>query len=593
MYYEFCETFRLSAKGEIRRTEMFVRAFSLWYNDMHRLDDSERKYRMNRNHGKKQGVVNLILCALALAFTVFVFAPVEQYMLNQSEMWFNLGDIVPACLLCFVLLSALIICAGMAVPGRVRRVLTAVVLALALCLYLQGNFLNPDYGELDGRAVAWSDYTLYGILDTAFWIAVIIAMIWACRKHKKQFRRAARYLAAALLIIQGATLAAVLMTRPVENRRGDWIVSDRGQFVLGQDGNMVVFVVDACDLTYYPRILAEDPDALEELDGFTWYSDYAGSYSKTKMGLPYTLTGRWYENDQTIEDYIDSCYRDVPLYGRLREAGWNIRLYTAETYMSRAMIGTADNVIEEQLTVGSHAGLFAKMMEFVGFRYAPHPLKPMLVFYSGDFGFYKAAEGEDQPYFKDNYLFREKMERDGLSLAEGRNFTVYHINGSHLPCNMDEYGKNVGNWNMTAAEQTKGVLRTIIGPYLKQMKELGVYDSACIIITADHGRFDEGPSSPILLLKPAGASGPVAENAAMASVSDLHATLLKLCGLDSGEPAVWELPQDQDRVRRYLYYPTTRGNGGTLPPLTEYHVERGQQFVPTGTVLEGGKENIR
>lgn len=548
---------------------------------------------MNRNHGKKHGIINLVLCSAALAFTAFVFAPVEQYMLNQSEMWFNLGDILPACLLFFALLAGLLICVGSIVHNRARRVLTAVVLGLAVCLYLQGNFLNPDYGELDGRAVQWSRFTLYGIIDTVFWLAVIALAVWMALKHRKKFRSIARYLAIALLIIQGVTLLTVLLTRPVEERRGDWIVSDKGQFELGQEANTVIFVADACDLTYYPRILQEDPDALEELDGFTYYSDYAGSYSKTKMGLPYTLTGRWYENDRTVEDYLDTCYKDVPLYMSLLDAGWKVRLYTAETYLSKVMIGTADNVIAARLTVGSHSALFGKMMEFVGFRYAPHFLKPSLVFYSGEFGFYKASDNVNQPYFKDNFLFREKFMREGLSLTEGKAFTVYHINGSHLPCNMDEYGKNVGSWNTTAAEQTKGVLRTIIGPYLKQMKALGIYDSANIIITADHGRFDEGPSSPIMLLKPAFASGPVAENTAMASVSDLHATLLKLCGLESEDPAIWELDPAEDRVRRYLYYPTTRLNGGTLPPLTEYHVLRGQVFEPTGTVLQGGRENIR
>lgn len=540
----------------------------------------------------RRSLITLLLCALALAFTAFVFAPIEQYMLNQSEMWFNLGDIVPAALICFIALAALLVGAGLLLRGKARRVFIAVILGLTICLYLQGNFINPDYGELDGRAVQWSKYTLYAVIDTLFWIAVPAGLAVFAVKKPRPFRTAARALAALLLIVQAVTLATVLLTRPIESMRGDWIVSDKDQFTLGEEQNTVVFVVDACDTTYIPRIQAEDPDALAALDGFTYFSDYAGAYSKTKMGLPYTLTQVWYENDETIEDYIDRCYEGVPLYAALGGAGWDIRLYTAETYMSQRMIGTAANVLRANLTVGSYPKLFAKMMEFVGFRYAPHLLKPQLVFYSGEFGFYKASDGEYQPYFKDNFLFREKLEADGLSTAPGKAFIVYHINGSHLPCNMDENGVNVGNWNTTACEQTKGVLRTIIGPYLEQMKALGVYDDANIIITADHGRFDEGPSSPVMLLKPANAHGPIAENAAMASVSDLHATLLKLCGLDADAPAIYELSADETRVRRYLYYPTTRSNGGTLPPLNEYHVERGQQFVPTGVVLEGGKENI-
>lgn len=542
---------------------------------------------------KQQGVLTLFLCALALGFTAFVFGPIEQYMLNQSEMWFNLGDIVKPALLCLAVLVFLVVDIGVIIHHHPRRILSALLLGLAVCLYLQGNFLNPDYGELDGRAVEWGKYTVYAIFDTLFWIAVPTAFIILARKKRRLFRKVARTTAAVLLLIQGITLVAVLVTRPIENRRGDWIVSDKDQFVLGENANTVVFVVDACDTTYIPRILEEDPDALEALDGFTWYSDYAGSYSKTKMGLPYLLTQRWYENDQTIEDYLDQCYEDVPLYTALGKNGWDIRIYTAETYLSERMIGTAENVIRANLTVGSTSGLFVKMMEFVGFRYAPHLAKPYLVFYSGDFGFYKAADHQNQPYFKDNFLFRTRLESDGLSVEEGKKaFVVYHINGSHLPCNMDEKGKNVGNWNTTACEQTKGVLRTIITPYLEQMKELGVYDSANIIITADHGRFDEGPSSPVMLLKPAGAHGELAENTAMASVSDLHTTLLKLCGIQAEGQAIYELDPAEDRVRRYLYYPTTRQNGGTLPPLTEYRVERGQLFVATGAVLEGGEANI-
>ena len=541
---------------------------------------------------KKKSVLTLILCVLALGFTAFIFAPIEQYMLNQSEMWFNLGDIVLPAVLSFLVLSVLLIDMGYIMHHHSRRILSALVLALAVCLYLQGNFLNPDYGELDGRAVPWGDFKVYAILDTLFWVAVPILFVTLAVKKRRLFRKLARGLAAALLIIQGVTLVTVLLTHPIENRRGDWIVSDKNQFVLGEEQNTVVFVVDACDTTYIPRILDEDPDALAALDGFTYYSDYAGSYSKTKMGLPYILTQVWYENDQTIEDYIDQAYEGVPLYRALAEDGWDIRLYTAETYLSERMIGTADNVIRANLTVGSTTRLFAKMMQFVGFRYLPHLAKPACVFYSGDFGFYKASDHQNQPYFKDNFLFRERLEADGVTTKEGKSFVVYHINGSHLPCNMDENGKNVGNWNTTACEQTKGVLRTILTPYLEQMKALGIYDSANIIITADHGRFDEGPSSPVMLLKRAGEHGELKENAAMASVSDLHATLFKLCGLESDAPAIFELDENDNRTRRYLYYPTTRNNGGTLPPLTEYHVERGQEFVPTGLVLQGGKENI-
>ena len=76
----------------------------------------------------------------------------------------------------------------------------------------------------------------------------------------------------------------------------------------------------------------------------------------------------------------------MPLYQALGEAGWDIRLYSAETYLSQRMIGTADNVIRAPLTVGSTPKLFAKMMQFVGFRYLPHLLKPACVFTAATLG---------------------------------------------------------------------------------------------------------------------------------------------------------------------------------------------------------------
>ena len=84
------------------------------------------------------------------------------------------------------------------------------------------------------------------------------------------------------------------------------------------------------------------------------------------------------------------------------------------------------------------------------------------------------------------------------------------------------------------------------------MKKAGVYDSANIIVTADHGRFDEGPSSPILLIKPAGSTGEMQTVSPMTHVSDMHATILSLCGLPYEGRSVFDIPEDEVRERRYL-----------------------------------------
>ena len=355
-----------------------------------------------------------------------------------------------------------------------------------------------------------------------------------------------------------------------------------------------MFVVDACDLTYLPQIRDTDPEALKAFDGFTYFADYAGSYSKTKMGLVYLLTGEWYNNDETIEGYIDRAYDNVALYDTLIENGWNTRIYTSETYVSRSLVGRSSNIIEANLTIGSHMGVWSKMLEFVSFRYMPHLLKPAFTFYSGEFGDYKSSDGEAIPFLKDNFAVIRSYDEKGLTVSDeyDKSFSVYHINGSHLPCDMDAYGNHVGSWNATAVEQTRGVFR-FLGRIFDDMKKAGLYDSANIIITADHGRFDEGPSSPILLIKPAGSTGDIIDNHVMAHVSDMHATILKLCNLPYEGTSVFDLDESEERTRRYLYYPTTRENGGTLPLLTEYNVGRGQAFTETGVTLPGGADALK
>ena len=98
--------------------------------------------------------------------------------------------------------------------------------------------------------------------------------------------------------------------------------------------------------------------------------------------------------------------------------------------------------------------------------------------------------------------------------------------------------------------------------YIRQMKELGIYDDATIIIMADHGRFDEGLSYPLFMVKRPDAHGEVAVSTVCASQSNLHATILDCAGLKvkKGTTSVFSLVEGEDVERRFLYYPTTHSN---------------------------------
>ena len=113
------------------------------------------------------------------------------------------------------------------------------------------------------------------------------------------------------------------------------------------------------------------------------------------------------------------------------------------------------------------------------------------------------------------------------------------------------------------------VVITSITAFMNQMKELGIYDDATIIVTADHGRFDEGVVFPTFVIKRPGAHGAVEVCDTPASQTEVHATILQCAGLEipEGQTSIFDLDPDADYPRRFLYYPTTYSNEGFLPDL--------------------------
>ena len=99
----------------------------------------------------------------------------------------------------------------------------------------------------------------------------------------------------------------------------------------------------------------------------------------------------------------------------------------------------------------------------------------------------------------ENFDFDLGLRQKGLSLDKNSNyFIVQHLQGTHL-FTTDEFGYN--KEDATLEETAKGCM-VVMEEYINQLKQLGVYDDATIIITADHGRASD--SQVIFYIKEAG-----------------------------------------------------------------------------------------
>jgi len=123
--------------------------------------------------------------------------------------------------------------------------------------------------------------------------------------------------------------------------------------------------------------------------------------------------------------------------------------------------------------------------------------------------------------------------------------------GAHKPYIMDENAVYVGSSDLVS--QLKGSFN-ILYHYMDEMKRLGVYEDATIIITGDHGW---GSNNMGFFVKPRGSAGtPLASNNAPVSHANLLATILKSEGLEYSQfgVSVFDVEQDTDGERFVVRY---------------------------------------
>lgn len=128
------------------------------------------------NLPKKQVITNGAV-SLLLSFTFFMFAPVSLYAANSSEFWFGIGDMIPIMTIGLVITFTITFMLLCFTKGKFHDITLAVIFALGLAFYIQGNWLPADYGVLDGRAIAWENYQSKAIVNLILWILLIVTPI--------------------------------------------------------------------------------------------------------------------------------------------------------------------------------------------------------------------------------------------------------------------------------------------------------------------------------------------------------------------------------------------------------------------------------
>ena len=524
----------------------------------------------------RQALQALPLC-LFFALTLTLFAATQMVCDNQEEFWFTWAQMAPGVVRVGLWVWGALTLLLAVLPRRAFPWGQGVLLGLGVAALLQGNGLNADYGALNGQAIAWGEYTVYGLINTALWAGILF--ICLSLRQWKRFGALCVVLPCLLAVGEGGWIAYRAAQAPTPQT--ETYLSQAGLYTVGTEENLLVLVLDSVDADQFAQALAEDPDLSRRLEGFTWYRNAMGLSDPTKYGLPALLTGQAYTQPVDYAGFIAAAYADAPLYTMLAGDVWDARFFTDSRYVSLDA-SVVDNLAREELAVNDPAGLTRDLLRLCAFRYAPHFLKPQLWMYSNVFLPYAQAQGEPV-YEVTDPAFDARLREEGLEATVERAFRLIHLTGMHPPYTMDADCQYQAQ-GVTAQEQMRGCLR-LAEDYLEQLRVLGVYDRSAVLILADHGT--DTVHRPLLLLKRPGDTGEMAVNDAPVSYADLPATYEALLTGAQAGTELWSIPQGQARTRLY-YHESSRNNAFNLYEYSTQALSPSwEELIPTGRVFHG------
>lgn len=537
---------------------------------------------------------------LLISFTLCIFGPLELYFtnINERQFWFGLDILIPIVLVVFVCASIFLFLSVWLIPWRLIDYYFALLIGGGLGLYLQGNFLNPDYGIFDGKAINWTQYHSWGIINTLIWGLVLLAPFLLLRFKKHIFNNMLLILPVMIMLIETVTIAFLLLTTDISKKihtAKAFSLTQERMFHLSQEKNILIIILDMFPAKVFQDILVNCPEKKKLFQDFKFFPDTLAAYPLTDGALPQILTGEWYDNSVQYKKFIESAYNKTPLYLMLKHNGYDTGLYTDKLYVDASIKDYLINGSYTQSYLKSHYSLAKKMYRVVCYKYVPHFLKPKLWRSRIDFLVLQETSQKNL-YTWENLEFYNSMTDYGLKNDNLRKaFRLYHLEGAHVPYNHDRDLNNIKNvvWNYNGLyEKSMGALK-IVETFIEMLKKKNLYDNTAIFVMGDHGYdteaynadYSDDPGrefllrcNPLLLIKLPSEHHEFRIYQTEVSYKDIHSFFCNLAeeGKISDSEKYFVSRKIKTRGGKNLrYYRSYNYNGtvdanGYLPNMTEY-----------------------
>ena len=535
-----------------------------------------------------------------IGFTVFValtqlllITPLFLFASNPGEFTFGFLDLAQHTALPISLAVLAVAALAFFVPRAARPVIIALGCAMLVGLYAQGYLLVWDYGLLDGSEIEWGKLWQRGAIDLGVWLLLVTtALVF---RHK--LARHAVKLVSAVLLLQICNVLQICLSSSVDWRSAhklDKQAALHSIYSFSPHTNVVMILLDTFESPAFSYIIKQDPQYQEWFNDFVYYKNTLASFPTTAPSVPAILTGQNYDNSQPLKQFVDQTFRDNSLPSVLHKAGMQVDLATLPHYCTTTQTTSCLSLAELASADQGKTELreLLRLLDLSLFRHAPQALKRFI--YNDQLWFLQryAQKRVGPVAHVDSIEVVENMHASAKVDAPQPTFKFIHLMIPHLPLRLDAECNHSRDFrNVTTRDfsvQSRCALR-LAKSIIDDLKRLNIYDSALIVVLADHGfrlnygDFQRGAgiarmaeALPLLLIKAPQRSAPFQISTAPATLTDLPRTIATSLSVQSDFPGIslFELNPSMQRQRLFRQYTWKDDNWlkEYLPPMQEYRV---------------------
>lgn len=440
-------------------------------------------------NGFKSRLLLIFYASVSVVFSLFL-SGLAIYCKNSGEFTFRFSSLFFVTFAGAVILTFLLALPQLLLwKWKYFPVLNALILALGYVIWLQNTYLAGMFPEFTPPFSEWEfPIFLFGSINLViFALPFLLAVLFHrwCSSHCGK-------LCAIILIAQLIPMFFLLLKyTPPKYDFYEYSVQEKDKFQFAAHENVVIVVVDCMSEFLFKNVLKKASEIGELFQDFTCFDGIvSGTIPQTVYAVPALLTGVEYSNQENTPwkgdhgEYLKLAFHsEKSLFRAFKKAGFRCEAYPYVLQTVSYNSELIDNVVSRTDNSRSIHMFFDVFL----FKQTPYFAKSLLADSSlslTDLFVNPADEitvsGRDVPY---DIAFYKRLSSEMKLGSFEKGLKYFHLQGAHGPLKVNENLEPALDTN--AERQLRGSMRNL-ELLLKNMKTLGIYEDALILITGDH-----------------------------------------------------------------------------------------------------------